>query len=376
MIGAAVAHVKPGVKAIWLRALSLALIAVGWGAAGCGAGASPKSSLTGGRAGNTASSGAGGGPTFNLPTSGGSNGGGSGTPILNVANAGATANGGAAATTERCDDAGQCTCFAIASFGLPGGYGVGPADSTNAFQTWLDEKSSAQLQVYATHTPITKALLENYGVVIIQGLLDNEQNPRTFWTFSPDELSALQDWVTAGGGLITLSGYSGSPAEVAPVNQLLAFTGIAYASDDILTTCNDPAATAYPTADCACWGSSVPFSGFLPGSAIGTNIQKVGVLYGRSLNRAPGATVVAELGSTVLGVTMQVGKGRVFAFADEWVTYTSQWGAANQPQTSVPSCVGYTADQYFQVPQFWYNSIKWVSANATCFDITDPAIVK
>ncbi len=35
-----------------------------------------------------------------------------------------------------------------------------------------------------------------------------------------------------------------------------------------------------------------------------------------------------------------------------------------------------TADKVFQVPQFWYNAIKWVSEQVGCFDISDPGIIK
>ena len=69
-----------------------------------------------------------------------------------------------------------------------------------------------------------------------------------------------------------------------------------------------------------------------------------------------------------------IGGGQVFAFTDEWVTYTSQWlGAAS----CIPaSCAGNTPADDFQVPQFWYNAIRYASASAKCvFTIDNPMIV-
>src|SRR5262245_11336955 len=51
--------------------------------------------------------------------------------------------------TPECDDAGNCTCIDIASLGRPAHYGAG-MDDTDAFQTWLNTKSSANLDLYTT----------------------------------------------------------------------------------------------------------------------------------------------------------------------------------------------------------------------------------
>jgi hypothetical protein len=69
-----------------------------------------------------------------------------------------------------------------------------------------------------------------------------------------------------------------------------------------------------------------------------------------------------------------IGKGHVFAFTDEWVTYTSQWlGTAS----CIPaSCAGNTPADDFQVPQFWYNAIAYASQSAQCaFTIDNPKVI-
>ena len=47
------------------------------------------------------------------------------------------------------------------------------------------------------------------------------------------------------------------------------------------------------------------------------------------------------------------------------------------PQNTMPgTCQNVGPDKVYQVPQFWYNAIKWVSAQVSCFDIADPGIIK
>jgi len=51
----------------------------------------------------------------------------------------------------------------------------------------------------------------------------------------------------------------------------------------------------------------------------------VGVFMGRPITCADCQVMGTWQTNTLVGVHKQVGAGRVFAWADEWVTYTSQW---------------------------------------------------
>src|SRR5262249_38224875 len=164
--------------------------------------------------------------------------------------------------------------------------------STTAFQNWLQGNSNAVLQMDTTPTPITAELLSPYKVVVIQGLMDNVKSPTNFWQITPDQAAALQAWVEAGGGLITMTGDTGPVQEVVPVNALIAFTGIQYKMDDIFTNCVDPTNMG----KCYCWGSSQPFTGFDQSTPVGANISSVGVFHGRSLSVQGDATIVASDG--------------------------------------------------------------------------------
>jgi hypothetical protein len=278
------------------------------------------------------------------------------------------------ARPERCDDGGDCRCMNIASLGKVAHYG-GNNDSTDAFRQYLNTRSNARVSLLTNRTTITSALLSTYDVVILQALEDSEYVG--FWSYSQAETDALAAWVEAGNGLIVLTGYGGVADEVNPSNRLLSFSGISYGKDDTLTSC--------PDNFCYCTESSIPFRNWSPGSFLAQNMiardgqtaAAVGVFHGRPISCAATADPACEVVATdpqagIVGVGRRIGKGRVFVWADEWVTYTSQWGAAS---THGADCNGHTAAEIYNLPQFWYNVLRWVLPDASCFTIDDPLVI-
>lgn len=267
---------------------------------------------------------------------------------------------------------GDESCVRIGMLGRPPTYGAmqGGADNTDALQSWLNAhvKAGTTVKVVMAETDITADLLGNYDVIILQALEAREGGP--YWSFSSAEVSAFEAWVRAGGAVIALTGYGGQPQEVDPTNELLAFTGMSFNTDDAFGTCPDNC--------CYCAGSSVPVHGWNADHPIAANITAVGAFHGRTIS--PGdAVLVASEGSAVYGAAKAVDAGRVFLFFDEWVTYSSQWSQAAgaggfTPDTSCSDpnnvCNGRTPAAGYQVPQFWYNALKWASNNETCFDFT------
>jgi hypothetical protein len=266
-------------------------------------------------------------------------------------------------------DAGKCG--RIASVGQPAHYGVTGlnSDSTTAFTDWLNTKSSATVDIYTTHPTLDADFFSKYDVLIIQWLTESNTGP--YWTFEDSEVAALKTWVNGGGGLITLSGYDSNAEEVVPLNRLLSFTDISYNMDDVLTTC--PASV-----NCYCWGNAVPLGPWDAGP-IGKNVTDVGAFHGRSIN-AGSASVDCSDSTHVYAAHEAVGKGRVVAYTDEWVTYSSQWlGTSPNNNTTMytdpnSSCYKQSAADVFQVPQFWYNVISWAAATQCTFTIEDPGI--
>jgi hypothetical protein len=84
--------------------------------------------------------------------------------------------------------------------------------------------------------------------------------------------------------------------------------------------------------------------------------------------------VAAKVDGKPVLVGKLAGQGRVLAFGDEWITYTSQWTGAGNPKASDPSCQGNLPQDKYQMAQFWYNMIRWVQPNSACFTIVDSTI--
>jgi len=281
-----------------------------------------------------------------------------------------------AGRATRYNDAGMTTCINIGSFGKGGTTGFMPGvDNTKAFENWLNDKSSATASIITTHEKLTPDLLAGFDVFILQDL-ENASVAKSgdgpYWTFGADEIDALTKWVEAGGGLIALTGYSGNKQDVDPTNALLKFANISFNKDDVLTANDCPRAVM----DCFCVGNSVPMTGWAATDPISAHITEVGAFYGRTITAGADATVVVQNGTAKYAVSKVVGKGKVFVFGDEWVTYSSQWGQPLPQNADMNnSCYMKGPDKVYQVPQFWFNAIKWVAPNNTCFVIDDPAII-
>lgn len=294
----------------------------------------------------------------------------------------------------RCDNAGNCNiCLAILSLGVTGKFGAGSGskDSTSAFQEFMNSNTSgtAHMDMQTTFVSLTEELLNRYDVVILQFMGQDVYTDYGIWKFQQSDADALYKWVNEReGAVIAMSGYSGQTGETGPLNTLMAPFGISYNTDDVFTEADCPDSLCY------CSYGSIPFNGWVdtPDTAgittnsNGSTLGKVGMFRGRSINcTGSGCNVFAKYpknGATV-GVGKLVGKGRVFAFADEWVTYTSQWGLAPDLSTlnggsgyddfaKNPQCENHTPNSSYAVPQFWYNVFKWTVPSAGCFIIDQP----
>jgi len=287
----------------------------------------------------------------------------------------------AAGASARCDGSGKCTCIRIAEFGNTGTFGaVQGAPGSTALQQWLNTKSTASVDVFAQRTMLTPELLANYDILILQDLTNviAYGAPSDLWTFSATEVAAVSDWVqTKGGAIVTMTGYFSDAAfEITPTNQLIAFSGISYNADDIINTsdCSDGL--------CFCYNNAIPITSWVTTHPIGNHIKAVGAFRGRSLNAPSSAAVVAKFGNSNVGVAVEVGQGRVFAFGDEWVSYTSQWNDSSLSQPAVNyddpynPCYGKKPSQAFQISQFWFNVIDWLQpSKASCFQLNEAAVV-
>ena len=142
-----------------------------------------------------------------------------------------------------CDGGDACMCppFKVAVIGKPGKWGANPnGDPDTALQDWLNSSSAgtAQADNFTARPTLTADFLASYSVIILASL-SQDSNTGPWWRFSADEVAAFRAWVENGGGVITLAGYSGDPGEIAPLNQLIGFSGVTYSTDGTWGTCAD-----------------------------------------------------------------------------------------------------------------------------------------
>jgi hypothetical protein len=372
----------------------------------------------------------GGGGGGNGSSGGGNNGSGLGNSNGGLGSLSTNTSSDGAARAMRCSDAGgmeKCSCFNIASLGYGGGTGAnfgnstGGSDNTAAFVSYLNSQSSANVAQLGCGADVgctspakptlTADFLSQYDVLIFQWmsngltLVDKTGTATTagatgsaqpvgfrgdangYWNFSADELAALKTWVENGGGIITLSGYDWSANETGPTNQVLgAVTGMKYTSADTY-------AVAETGNGYYCLGDSNIVTGFAPAPDIlGENITRVGAFHGRGISTGPNSVVDCNdpMNGGVCAAHEDVGKGHVYAYTDEWVTYTSQWNPNPQPLPNSMVCgscyclTDASADLFsssacapsgstcpaaqvmYQVPQFWYNAIYYASQATMC----------
>ena len=301
--------------------------------------------------------------------------GGGGTVQISIPNTtpGSPSSSADAAVTGQvvgCDGGDGCSCppLNVAVLGKPGKWGVNPnGDPDTALQDWLNSSSAGTARVdnFTNRVTLSADFLATYNVIILASLSD-DSNMGPWWTYSDTEVAAFQAWIQNGGGVISLSGYA-SGNEMAPDNQLIGFSGITYNSDGVWGDCAD-------WTICNCTGSNTlsDWNRTDPVIAnLSTGVTLVGYVNGHSIKAPADGHVAATISGQDALFGKIVGKGRVLAYGDEWITYTSQWTGAGAPNADAASCQGYLPQDKYQMAQFWYNMIHWSQPTANCFTIVD-----
>jgi hypothetical protein len=260
----------------------------------------------------------GGGGRDGRASSGGSSGSGS--------SSGGSLFSGDASNASSGDGGGHGAGCPIATIGAPGTWGQGAL-----FMDWLSSQGESASGNLGDQV-LTASLLAPYKILVAQDVSKNH-------TYSAGEVSALQAWITAGGGFMTMLGYqlAVTPFEGTNVNRLLAPYGMNYGSVPIL------AQTA----------AANPVTNWVP-HAVTQGITEIGFNNGFDVEGS-GTFLANEQGHNVLLVQV-VGSGKVLVWGDEWITYDAFW--SQYPQ--------------FQVKQFWQNIVDWFDPNGGCM-VPNPA---
>jgi hypothetical protein len=215
---------------------------------------------------------------------------------------------------------GLCDCIHIGFFGeITSDAGT----ATASFDTWLIERSGQiPIQRLSATDTLTAEWLATLQVLIVGGLKDRAARAGTGAAFSAEEIAVFDDWIqTQGGGAITLSGYTANATDAGPASELLQHTGLAY------DTTNVPAAGVISEGSPPVWLTSI----VAPDHPSVEGVKEIGVYYGYPV--IGDGTAILTGGGYTLAMAKQWGTGRVFAFADEWITQDATWtGLTNGQQ--------------------------------------------
>ena len=219
-------------------------------------------------------------------------------------------------------DAAACTQLRIGIFGNPG------ANASSNFQQWLVSAGMSVQRVQTTATePLTAATLQPFDVIVLDWLTRD---------YDATEAATLAAWVSAGGGLATMTGYDNVIADDWHANSLLAPLQVAYTGPLL----NGPV-TSFVSHPITAGLTSVTFAG-------GYEVKDLG---------GPGSrrTAIAFLpGNVIAGIAVQMGAGHAFVWGDEWIEFDSEW-------STLP-----------EIKQLWVQVFAWISPANKC-GLTPPS---
>jgi hypothetical protein len=108
---------------------------------------------------------------------------------------------------------GICDCLNIALFGNKG------SNPAAQFEAWLEAQGTQVDRIQTDNTPITQAILDKYDIIILDRLIR---------TYDPMEAALVAGWVGDGGGLMSMTGYTGAPPDVNNPNSIIGPMGLTY----------------------------------------------------------------------------------------------------------------------------------------------------
>lgn len=210
---------------------------------------------------------------------------------------------------------GICDCLRIGIIGSPG------SNPSANFQAWLEAKGTTAERTHKTATEaFDLAFLGKYDVVILDWL------PREY---TAAEADALKQWMEAGGGLMSMTGYNGTPTPDFYPNTLLAPLGLAYQpgllTEPVTIFANHPVTVGL---------TSVTFAG-------GYLVKDSGSVGGTS-------TVIGSISAGPVAFAHERGKGRGVVWGDEWIEFDSEW-------QTLP-----------QIEKLWVNIFAWIGPQDSC----------
>jgi hypothetical protein len=300
-----------------------------------------------------------------------------------------------------CDSAGKCTCLRLALLGTL--MSAATENDTQPFVDWLNNNSdgTATVTMVPAKPTLSAEFLSQYDILVVANV--------NTWSFGADEKAAVAKWVReSGGGIITLTGFVSTAAERAATSQLIEFAGFSYREPETGPQGPSEMKPLYYKGGsvdvklCLHWsGTTVshitapirftPQTGQL--AKLTLNLDYVGAFKGWTVGAPAGSTLVASdpTTNTAMAVAHEVdGKGRIYAFGDEWIIFANQWVPKGNPDNMQMDANNkcwhpadangpgffYSVQNLYQTKQFWFNAINWVAPPNECnFTVKDPDVI-
>lgn len=299
-----------------------------------------------------------------------------------------------------CDANNKCTCLRLALLGTL--QSAAADNDTQPFTDWLNGNSdgTASVTMVSTKPNLNSEFLSGYDILVVANV--------NGWSFSSAEKSAVEKWVReSGGGIITLTGFMSSDTEPAASGQLIEFAGFKYTPPPTAPASGESVPVYYKGGStdlkkCLHWSGTtvshitspikfIPQTGTL--TKLTANLDYVGAFIGWTVAAPNNATVVAKdpvTGGAMAAAYEVDGKGRIFAFGDEWVIFANQWvpkgNPDNQQMDQYNPCwhaadangaaFFHSVQTLYQTKQFWFNTINWVAPPNECgFTVKDPDVI-
>jgi len=212
---------------------------------------------------------------------------------------------------------GFCDCLRIALVGNKG------ANPSAQFEAWLEMQGTQVDRIHTVNVPLDEGTLKKYDIVLLDWLIR---------TYTPEEAAVLRGWIEAGGGLISLSGFTTNNNVGDRPNTLLAPLGLGYSASKGFF--------------------DGPVKQFADHPITEGLVELVfgGGLYIKILPNNPGTPeVIMTLPQGPVGVAQKQESGRIFVFGDEWIEFDSEWA------------------QFPELKAFWANTLRWLAPQNFCY---------
>lgn len=207
---------------------------------------------------------------------------------------------------------GICDCLAIGIVGTSGGL------ASSQFQQWLIDRGSSADRI--DPAVIDATVLADYDVVILDQLTRE---------YTPAEAAAFDTWVSAGGGLMSMTGHTASEVSAQQwPNSILGPMGLQYQGPLL----------SGPVTDFELHPISVGL----------TSVTFLGGFEVVAENPAANDVVGRLPGGAVAGIAQERALGKVFVWGDEWIEYDSEWEALPE------------------ITQLWVNIFEWITPVSLC----------